>query len=130
MGIRYGGRAKGTPNKRTAEARLQAMVGVDKPLARDMLEEIAEGFIAQYRLHVPLPGEQPTPDQEAGMDRWGKNCAEVCAKLAPYQSPTYKAVFMPDQHDMGSELTDFWLNVFERPRKPLLLEHKGNGKDQ
>jgi hypothetical protein len=129
-GVRYGGRAKGTPNKRTAELYRQSLErGPDAPLAKEVMEEIMLNYLEMARMSQPLPGEQATPEQKAEYARWGNMAAEVGAKLAPYQSATYKAVLIPDQHTSNQILTDVVFRIFERPRKPLLIEHKaGNGK--
>ena len=132
-GVRYGGRQKGTLNKRTQELFSASLErGLGAPLAKEVLEEIMLDYLEMKRMAQPLPGEKATPEQQAEVDRWAARAADVGAKLAPYQSATYKAILVPDQHTANSLLTDVIFKVFERPRKPLLIEHRaseGNGRD-
>jgi hypothetical protein len=132
-GKKYGGRVKGTPNKRTTQKRLleaERAIRSDRPLPKDVLEEVMEGFLTQARRCTPLPGETD-PKLLDEYERWGKNTAEVARMLAPYYHATYKAILVPDQQAKSGLLTDFYLNIFERRRAPAQIEAKpvnGNGK--
>jgi len=137
-GVRYGGRAKGTPNKRTAELLNGALErGPGAPLAKEVLEELMLHYLGKARVNMALPGEQETPEQEAGLQHWGMMAAEVARMLAPYQSPTLKAIMTNPAPQEAGQVTKFVLSIFERKRQPIgppdlkLIEGtKGNGKDE
>jgi hypothetical protein len=133
MGIRYGGRQKGTPNKRTVQRCIQAARGFnpEEPLPKEVMEEVMYGFLALARRYTPTPGEDVDEKVLAQYERWGNNAASVARMLAPFCHATYKAILMPDQHAKNGLLTDFYLNIFERQRAPVQIEAKpvnGNGK--
>jgi hypothetical protein len=148
-GQRFGGRAKGTPNKATtareeaARAQIAAAVrrspaAVDPRDARQefyKLASIAEGFAAKFR------PRDITQDQEGKLvivggdmkqfGEWFDRLKDVVFKMAEYQLPRYKAIEIPaPPPDPNASLEQprkrFELRIFEggRPITPM-----GNGKD-
>lgn len=109
-GMRYGGRQKGTPNKKTTErveaeriAR-QAQAEVDKAaiakvkLAKDVLEDYVGAFhnmAAYYQNRVAAAfaaGREPTAADIAAFEKWGTLTAQTAKNLAEFQSPKFKAI--------------------------------------
>lgn len=104
-GTHIGGRARGTPNKRIVEQRLQAERAAaeakasGKPLAKERLGEFLELFIGYARFYQPvLPqmlarGAKPNKNQdEAKFEKWSMHAIDAARELAKYQSPQFRAV--------------------------------------
>jgi hypothetical protein len=99
-GRKSGGRRRGTPNKATTERALIAARTVadakaaGKKLAKEILEDFMLLFAGMAAHFQPAP-PSAAPNPHADEDNFWK-CSEAaidCAdKLAPYQSPTFKAV--------------------------------------
>jgi hypothetical protein len=111
-GRKTGGRRRGTPNKATAENALIAARTVadakaaGKKLAKEVLEDfmlLFAGMAAHFQPAPPGAGPNPHADED---NFW--KCSEAaidCAvKLAPYQSPTFKAVAVVPQTPVPSPL--------------------------
>lgn len=109
-GERFGGRVKGTPNKRTTE-RLereriakQAQQEVDKAnlskikLGKDVLEDYMSAFhniavFYQNKLALSYAsGKEPDPKDLAAFEKWGMLTAQTAKNLAEFQSPKFKAI--------------------------------------
>jgi hypothetical protein len=103
-----GGRKGGTPNKRTAEALSQNAIVAQmeanvrnasspraEKLAKDVLSEFMHIFAGRAAFHQPLPpgvdqtGRQPN---EPKFLEYARLTIDAARALAPYQSPTYKAI--------------------------------------
>lgn len=100
-GQRFGGRVAGVPNKATIEKNLliaqQLAVKAGqpaKPLAKEVLEDfmhLTAGMAAFYQ--PTAPGQPGNPNQdEAKFWQAALACKEFAKALAPYQSPTFKAI--------------------------------------
>jgi hypothetical protein len=111
-GRKTGGRRRGTPNKATTEKALIAARTVaeakaaGKKLAKEVLEDFMLLFAGMAAHFQPAPpGAAPNPD--AVEDKFWR-CSEIAidcaAKLAPYQSPTFKAVAVAPQPSAPSPL--------------------------
>lgn len=109
-GTRYGGRNKGTPNKKTTEAlernriARQAQEEVNKAaiskvkLAKDVLEDYVDAFHAMAARHQNKiaqavgAGREPDAKDIAAFKEWGGLVVSTAAKLADFQSPKFKAI--------------------------------------
>lgn len=67
-----------------------------KRLAKDVLEEFMLLFAGMAATHQPLPPGMPVPvnrqPDEAKFEKWARLAGWFASELAPYQSPTFKAV--------------------------------------
>jgi hypothetical protein len=112
-GERRGGRTKGTPNRATVErsaiaARITAEANMlGQPLAKEILAKYAARFdeMADAR---HLAGDV------AGFERWARLACATAKDLAPYQSPTYRAVVItPPPDKPGDDVTVIDLKIFD-----------------
>jgi hypothetical protein len=111
-GERRGGRTKGTPNRATVErsaiaARITAEANMrGQPLAKEILAKYAARFdkMADAR---HLAGDV------AGFERWARLACATAKDLAPYQSPTYRAVVITPPPDEGDDVTVIDLKIFD-----------------
>lgn len=138
LGIKYGGRRKGTPNKATLEKRAKAaaaqMAAADAPLemrelAKDTLVRImafCEGAVAACRPTTEAEtaaGKAINPDGDWGRTLdWAKLWAWCSDKRAAYESPKLLGVAIapaPPSHD---QVTVIDLDVFQggHPVPPAL----------
>src|SRR5262245_14991047 len=129
-GERRGGRGPGTPNKDVMEKALIAErawqdIGMSKrKLAKDVIEDFMQVFCKVARLYEPKEGVRPSTKLAAEYERWAKNAVDAAKALAPYQSPTMKAIVvapMPDQQ-MG-KTTRFPLTIFDSQRNVVFVDH-------
>lgn len=121
-GQRPGGRAAGTPNKRTTEAlereriAQQAQAEVDKAkaaktkLGKDVLEEFMQLFAGMAASHQPWPvlmGKNPS-ENEGKFLTYAKLTVETARDLAAFQSPKFKAiaVFAPPPNPVPAPTPD------------------------
>lgn len=143
-GERRGGRAKGTPNKATLERALIAEQEIERAkssgrkLAKEYLQEflpVLAGMAAHYQ---PLPTGMPIPEgrapNEAKFEKWFGYVLETASKLAPYESPTFRAIVVapPPPQNKGGRVTVFTLTIFDEehgqpPPAPLVVEHAPAG---
>jgi len=110
-GMRPAGRAAGTPNKRTKEAleqnRIAQQMAADvrrgaepsrqvRKLAKEMLDDFMHTFAGMAATFQPLPDGMAVPagrkPDENKFLTYSKLAIEAAKSLAPYQSPTYKAI--------------------------------------
>jgi hypothetical protein len=84
-GERRGGRQRGTPNKTTMERLLRAEreTAVAQAEGRKLAKEVLDDFM------VLFAGSQP---DEAKFEKYARLAIATAADLAPYQSPTFKAI--------------------------------------
>lgn len=109
-----GGRPKGSKNKATIERELLANLAREnagrstderKKLAVDTLETLMNLAMGKVALHQPIPhdfteemrkGRLPNDDL---FERWMTKAGGFARDLAPYQSPTFKAVAVMGTND-------------------------------
>jgi hypothetical protein len=112
-GKKFGGRKKGTPNKRNSEAVERARIEVEnalsevdprsnpvqvlkKKLAKDVLEEFMMLFAGMAAAHQPLPEGMPVPPgrkpDEAKFQTYAKLTVDTAKALADFQSPKFRAI--------------------------------------
>jgi hypothetical protein len=104
-GERRGGRQRGTPNKATVQKQLIAAQIAERAaadarwtgrqLAKEVLEDFMHGFreIAERYRPTPPEAKQQNPHaDEVKFNRFAGLAIECASKLAPYQSPTFKAI--------------------------------------
>jgi hypothetical protein len=99
-GRKTGGRRQGTPNKATIEKSLIAARTVadaragGKKLAKEVLQEFMELFAGMAAHYQPTPTHLPlNPNENEPQFLRYAGLAVECAKaVAPFQSPTFKAI--------------------------------------
>jgi len=76
-----------------------------------------------------MPG-QPEKNAHADKDEFERHAIrafEMAKALAPYQSPTFRAVVVgpPPSHDQEPKIIRFRLSIFDRERsdEPPIIEH-------
>lgn len=129
-GERRGGRQKGALNKKTIERkvkedaeRIMASGQPVKMLGKEIIEQFAHYCAGYASKHQPK-GERPglnTPTERAEYDwtvdqfeRWMRLAGWFAKELAPYQSPTFRAIaIVTPPEDGGRKVTRFTLNIFE-----------------
>jgi hypothetical protein len=126
-GQRFGGRAKGVPNKKTIERAQMAERALTQVPGRKMAKEVLDEFMIVFAgmaaAYQPLPpgSQQTKPGADANLfEKWARLAVETAAKLAPYQSPTFRAIVVappPAEKDKDSEVKRFTLTVFEGGRR-------------
>ena len=93
-GERRGGRQKGTPNRKTIERQLITERMLEHPSAGVESGKLGREVLAQYMNTFDELAEQYRKADEAKFRQYAE-LAVACAKaLAPYQSPTYRAIVM------------------------------------
>lgn len=108
-GAGIGGRPAGVPNRATTERALEAERQLvearasGKKLAKDVLEQFMLAFAAMAASAQPRPGNE----QQANVrdfEKWGKLAVATAARLAPFQSPTFRAILIGDPSTIASGL--------------------------
>jgi hypothetical protein len=105
-GERRGGRQKGTPNRKTLERRLITERMLEHPSAGVESGRLGRDVLAQYMCTFDELAEQYRKTNEPKFRQYAE-LAVACAKaLAPYQSPTYRAIVVssPQQEGNGARL--------------------------
>jgi hypothetical protein len=130
-GERRGGRQKGTLNKATVQRQLIAAQIAERTvadartagrkLAKEVLEDFMLRFVEMAERYKPTPREAEQLNPHADEDKFWKyaDAATDCAhKLAPYQSPTYRAVAVAPAPD-ATQVKRFTLNIFDHDRRQV-----------
>ena len=126
-GQRFGGRTKGIPNKKTIEAAekmrrdlVDAKVSGRK-LAKETLDDLVVVFMGMTAAYQPAPAGQVKPGaNEEKFEKWARLAMEAAKALAPYQSPTFRAIVVappPQEQDDEGRPKRFTLTVFEGSRR-------------
>jgi hypothetical protein len=118
-GERRGGRQEGTPNKATVQKQLVAAQIAERTVAdaRTMGKKLAKEVLEDFMLHFADIAEQyrPTPPEaehqnphsdEARFNKYAAIAMECARSLAPYQSPTFKAVQIAPAPERGRFIDD------------------------
>ena len=140
-GEHRGGRKKGQPNKKTLEAALQAEREVaqakadNRPLGKEVLDHLMGSFLKIAQFYGPKKQEGsdefrlPSAEFLKEYERWATLAGEMAHKLAPYQSPTFRAIMIaPPGEEQGADqkliTTRFTLSIFDRSPNAKLIEHE------
>ena len=124
-GQRFGGRAKGVPNKATLQKALIAERTVadarmsGRKLAKEILDDFMQLFAGMAAHYQPTPPDRPqNPSQDEPMfEKYGRLAVETAKALANYQSPTFRAIVVaPPPEEKGEMRKRFTLTVFEGGR--------------
>lgn len=131
-GERRGGRIKGKPNKATIERALIAEIeaGSGDKLAKERLADYARMFDAMAKFYAPVAGKpnkrgkiKIISGDVALFERWARLASDTWAKLAPYQSPTLRAItVVPPPPEDDGKVTVFKVDIFSAEGK--LIEHQ------
>lgn len=125
----HSGRKKGSLNKATveqieiAERNLRQAKESGRKLAKEVLEEFMHVFAGMAAAHQPLPPGAVaqsgyTPDVEK-FEAYSARAIECAKALAPYQSPTFRAVITsPPPHPTKAIVKKFTLNIFDNQGRP------------
>jgi len=140
-GEQRGGRPPGIPNKATlqrvarAEQEMLDAKAAGRKLAKDVLDDFMQLFAGMAAHYQPRPNRQgiePNPNQsEPLFEKYAKLAVEAAKHLAPYQSPTFRAIMIappPDASTRRGKVTRFSLTIFEggpAGRRVLLQEQNG-----
>ena len=128
-GERRGGRRKGSRNKATIERELLAQRVLQNapagaiqqaPLGKEVLEQYMVAFDALAQHYRPIP-ESPNSD-EAKFTKFATATCDCARALAPYQSPTYRAVMLSSPRQEGNGAPALEMTREELARK---LEERG-----
>ena len=121
-GERRGGRQKGTPNRKTVERQLIAERMLQHPPAGIESGKLGREVLAQYMNTFDELAEQYRKADEAKFRQYAE-LAVACAKaLAPYESPTYRAIVVSSPRQEGNGAPVHELTREELARK---LEERG-----
>jgi hypothetical protein len=122
-GRKTGGRHRGTPNKATIEKALIAARTVAgaklaaKKLAKEVLEDFMLLFAGMAAHHQPTPPGHPQNPHESKTEflRYAGMAIDCAHKLAPYQSPTFRAVMVAPAPDANApeKRKRFTLTIFQ-----------------
>jgi hypothetical protein len=123
------GRRPGIPNKATIERALnaeQVMARATmeaKPLGKETLDAFMTEFAALANHHRPaLPGHpvNPTEDEERYL-KFARLAVDAATRLAPYQSPTFRAVVVaPAPGSDETKSRRFTLHVFDHHHRDVV----------
>ncbi len=132
-GQRFGGRAKGIPNKATIEKALIAEREIEKAknsgrkLAKEIMQEflpVLAGICAYYQPTFPGMTQQNLHGNATEFERWYKHVLETAKALAPFESPTFRAIMVapPPQQKQGQRVRQFTLTIFDEQRVQQMPE--------
>jgi hypothetical protein len=124
-GERRGGRAKGTRNKITlkkaVEIEQKARVKGVK-LGKEILSDLANVFYSTAAAYQPAPPGRPEKPgaNAAEFLNYARLAMECAAKLAPYESPTFRSVIVAPAPDHNTpHRKQFTLHIFDPPPKQI-----------
>lgn len=134
-GERRGGRKAGTLNKKTIEKAIvaeQVMKRVqmaEVPLGKEILGRFMIMFAAMAQRYQPSTPSSFNPQEDLKeFERWGRLAMEAAKLVAPYQSPTFRAIMTaPAPDDMNRRINRFTISVFEDNK---LIDHISNEEDE
>jgi len=125
-GERRGGRQKGTPNKVTAEQALSAerVLAKAKVSGRRLGKEVLDYYMHVFaeiadseRAAALTEKPENAREHEARFERFAKYAIDCAQKLAPFQSPTFRAIqIAPPQNEQLNKVTRFRLTIFDNNR--------------
>jgi hypothetical protein len=112
-GERRGGRTKGTPNRATVErAAIAARITAEAEM-RD--QKLGKEILAKYAARFDeLADARHLAGDAAGFERWARLACATAKDLAPYQSPTFRAVVIaPPPDKPGDDVRVINLKIFD-----------------
>lgn len=146
-GERRGGRAKGVPNKKTVERQIIKAVEAGAPnapagIAKHVLEEfmmIFRGMAANVQQRIIVDPSKIPEDKRAEylreyranvdeFERWAKLAVHTAHWVAPYQSPTFKAIIMDGGPPVLDMVEVIELSIFDDHNK--LISHQPADKSR
>lgn len=138
--LRLGLRAEAELTQARAAARAD---GKELLLAKDVLDNLMAVFLTIARRYAPQPGEAPPAPPEdradeaavrrweeetrawerriARFERWALHARETAAKLAPYQSATFRAIAIAPLRDERPEGEVEVIHTMEQLREQLVI---------
>jgi hypothetical protein len=98
-----------------------------RKLGVQLLDDFAQLFGSLAAFYQPHPaGMAPNPNADpVQFEKWSRLAVETAARLAPYQSPTYRAIVTAPAPEAGVVRRRFTLSIFEKelvPREPPQAE--------
>jgi len=128
-GERRGGRQKGTPNKVTAEQALSAerVLAKAKVSGRRLGKEVLDYYMHVFaeiadseRAAALTEKPENAREHEPRFERFAKYAIDCAQKLAPFQSPTFRAIqIAPPQNEQLNKVTRFRLTIFDNNRNMI-----------
>ncbi len=106
-------------------------------LAKEVLNDFMKLFAGMAAVFQPVAPNQPIPvgrdPNDEKFDKYARLAVDTAAKLAPYQSPTFRAIVVapaPDQNQPERRKI-FQLTVFDAPppaRPPVTIDQTSDAK--
>jgi hypothetical protein len=119
-GERRGGRQRGTKNRKTLERELMAERMLQHAPAGIESGKLGREVLAQYMHTFDELAEQYRKTDETKFRQYAE-LAVACAKaLAPYQSPTYRAIVLSPPPPPSETVRRFTLRIFDPHNGPAL----------
>jgi hypothetical protein len=137
LGERRGGRRQGSRSKATIERELLAQrmlqhapVGAiqNARLGKETLEKFMTLFDDLAEHYRPMP-ENPRAD-ESKFTKYATAACDCARALAPYQSPTYRAIVVSSPPPEQQKVKRFTLTIFDRHNGPHVLAGPDGGRDE
>lgn len=135
-GQRFGGRQKGARNKVTiaralrAEQEIAEAKASGRKMATQVLDEFMHLFAGMAAAYQPLPPGTEIPagraPDEAQFEKYAKLAVDCARILAPFQSPTFKAIVIapPPDTDPNKMRRRFTLTIFDGAPAALIEQRK------
>jgi len=99
-----------------------------RPLAKEVLDKFMLTccvLASKYEPKPDTPASKLSEKRLAQFERWSKNAMEFAKALAPYQSPTFRAIVVAPAPETGKKTTRFAFTIFENQRgQAQVIEHK------
>jgi CBS domain-containing protein len=128
------GRRRGSKGKATIERAIIAERDIaeaqasGRKLGKEVIDhymhvfaEIADGERAAALAEKPANARE----HEARFERFARYAIDCAHKLAPYQSPTFRAIqIAPPQNEQLNKVTRFRLTIFDNERDVDMIEHE------
>ena len=139
-GEHRGGRQKGVPNKLTLAMRGEQFITSTKandPISVDILENLMRVFMAIAKKYAPEPSENPPvldgkPESESALlawnmrlahfERWAIHARDTAARLAPYETPTLRALAVSNMREADDDDDGLILHTVEEVRDHLITK--------
>ncbi len=101
-----------------------------RKLAVTILDEFAHVFAGMAAFYQPsTPKRENKNANVAEFERWSKLACDCAKALAPYQTPTYRAVVVAPAPEAGEKVVRYKLTIFDRELPRLELRREPGDPD-
>ena len=124
-GEHRGGRKPGTRNRETLERLAEAEADVrrakadGRQLAKDVLEEFMLMFKDMAERHAPSGRAQGAKPDEIRFEKYARLAIQCAQTLAPYQSPTFKAIMVTPPPEKDEPVRAITLRIFDHDGREI-----------